>query len=123
MRSGAFIGRARRDCALPQAGNGGSDVTHALLALVAQIGVGLLTGRWLAGGIAAAGFFLGREHAQAEYRWIEEFGAGRRANLPAWGGLDPAAWTGKGVMDALLPVVAVGLCYAVATRLGGRPRA
>lgn len=26
--------------------------------------------------------FIGREHAQAEYRWIETFGSHRRAYLP-----------------------------------------
>lgn len=97
-------------------------MSHAALALLAQIAVGALTGRWLVGGLAAAAFFLGREHAQAEYRWIEIFGAGRRANLPVWGGLDPEAWTAQSVFDVLLPIFAVCICYAAASGLRSRGR-
>lgn len=41
---------------------------------------------------AAPLVFLGREHAQAEYRWIETYGHGQRANLPWWGGFDGRVW-------------------------------
>lgn len=37
-------------------------------------------------------FFIGREHAQAEYRWIETFGLGKRANIPWWATLDKRVW-------------------------------
>lgn len=62
---------------------------HALVALALQIAVGLACGNWWAGGLLGAALFIGREHAQAEYRWIESFGLGRRANMPWWGGFDP----------------------------------
>lgn len=55
--------------------------------------------------LLAAAFFLGREHAQAEYRWIDAYGGGQRANMPWWGGFDPRAWTFKGLMDWLLPLL------------------
>lgn len=45
---------------------------------------------WLC--LAAPMAFLGREHAQAEYRWIKTFGNGIRANLPWWGAFDPRVW-------------------------------
>lgn len=38
------------------------------------------------------GLFAGREHAQAEYRWIEHYGSGLRTNMPWWGGFDPKVW-------------------------------
>lgn len=41
---------------------------------------------------AAPLIFAGREHAQAEYRWIENFGSHRRAYLPWWGGLYRRVW-------------------------------
>ena len=63
----------------------------------------------------AAAFFLGREHAQAEYRWIDAYGGGQRANMPWWGGFDPRAWTFKGLMDWLLPLlVAVSYWWLLA---------
>lgn len=67
-------------------------IGHLLLALGLQGLVVLLTRNWWAGAIAAAGWAVSRELAQAEYRWIEQFGHGLRANMPWWGGLDPAVW-------------------------------
>ena len=52
------------------------------------------------------GFYIGREHAQAEYRYIEAHGK-KRANCPWWCGFMPEAWTMKSVMDFLLPIIAV----------------
>lgn len=52
------------------------------------------------------GFYIGREHAQAEYRYIEAHGR-KRANCPWWCGFMPEAWTMKGIMDFLLPIIAV----------------
>ena len=51
-------------------------------------------------------FYIGREHAQAEYRYIEAHGR-KRANCPWWCGFMPEAWTMKGVMDFLLPIIVV----------------
>lgn len=41
----------------------------------------------------ASAYFIGRELAQAEYRWIEHIGQGLRANMPWWGPFDPQVWT------------------------------
>jgi hypothetical protein len=86
-----------------------SPVYHALLALAAQTAIGLLTGNWWAGAAFGAAFYLGREHAQAEYRWIKEFGDGKRSNMPAWGGFDPRVWSNDVAswLDWVLPLFTV----------------
>lgn len=48
-------------------------------------------------------FYLGREHAQAEYRYIEAHG-GSRDKCPMWCGFLPEAWTDKGLLDFLFPL-------------------
>jgi len=65
---------------------------HALVALLLQVAIGLMTRQWWAGAALACGYFLGRELAQAEYRWIEQFGHGLRANMPWWGAFDLRVW-------------------------------
>jgi len=62
----------------------------------------------VAGACAAIAWAVAREVTQAEYRWIERFGGGLRANMPPWGGFDPAVW-GKvdPWLDWLGPAVAV----------------
>jgi len=82
---------------------------HVLIAILTQAGFGLTTGNWLAGGLAGVGVFLGREHAQAEYRWIEHRGNGRRANMPWWGGFDPRVWSVKSLLDWVAPLVFVSI--------------
>jgi len=86
-----------------------SPVYHALLAVAAQVLISLLTGNWWAGAAFGAAFYIGREHAQAEYRWIKSFGEGKRSNMPAWGGFDPRVWTGNyaSLADWLVPAVVV----------------
>lgn len=82
---------------------------HVILGLAMQALAGLSAGEWWLGAAAAAALFIGREHAQAEYRWIETFGLGRRANMPWWGGFDPRVWRGHpgSFFDWLAPLVAV----------------
>lgn len=88
---------------------------HAAIAVTAQMLVGLLTGNWWLGGLLACIWWIAREHTQAEYRWIEQFGAGVRANMPQWGGFDPRVWTLGSVVDWLVPVVASALLYLCLT--------
>ncbi|MBY0344934.1 MAG: hypothetical protein K2Q29_13875, partial [Sphingomonadales bacterium] len=57
-------------------------VEHGLITAAVQLLVGWLTGNWWAGGGLTSGYFIGREIAQAEYRWIEQFGTGLRADMP-----------------------------------------
>lgn len=65
---------------------------HIALALLVQAAVGLLTRNWWAGAALASAYFIGREAAQAEYRWIELYGAGLRANMPWWAAFDLRVW-------------------------------
>lgn len=67
-------------------------IEHALFALAIQLCIGLCCRNWWAGAALACGYFMGRELAQAEYRWIEEFGGGLRANMPWWGAFDGRVW-------------------------------
>ena len=85
-------------------------IEHTLIALVIQAAIGLATRNWWAGAALASGYFIGREIAQAEYRWIELFGEGLRANLPWWGAFDRAVWTRPDqIADWLGPVLATTL--------------
>lgn len=68
-------------------------IGHLIAALAVQAAIGLLSGDWWAGAALGAGLFIGREHAQAEYRWIAAYTPdGRRAAMPWWGGFDPRVW-------------------------------
>ena len=84
---------------------------HSVIALVLQAIIGLVTGDWWMGAAAGSLLFVGREHAQAEYRNIEHNYGGRRENMPWWGGMDPRVWTIKSLLDFILPSIA---CVAVA---------
>jgi hypothetical protein len=65
---------------------------HIIFAVALQICIALLFRNWAAGTTAAIGWTVSREIAQAEYRWIEQFGSGVRANMPWCGGLDYRVW-------------------------------
>jgi len=67
-------------------------VQHAIMAIIAQAAIGLLTGNWWAGAALGSAYFIGREVDQAEYRWIEQYGRGRRVNMPWWGRFDLRVW-------------------------------
>jgi hypothetical protein len=92
-------------------------VEHALAAVAIQAVIGLTTRNWWIGAALASGYFLGREVAQAEYRWIEQFGDGLRANLPWWGAADARLWTQSAqVADWLGPILATALVAVVISR-------
>jgi hypothetical protein len=87
---------------------------HVAGALAIQGLIAVLTGNWWIGGGAAAGLFMGRELSQAEYRWIERFGEGRRANMPWWGGFDRRLWDWHSVLGWTAPLLAtVALAYSL----------
>lgn len=66
--------------------------------------------------LVIAGFYLGREHAQAEYRYIEQFCDHKRANMPWWGGLSPKVWNAKSLTDWLLPAIVTALYFLLDKR-------
>lgn len=81
-------------------------LNHTLIALLIQFSLGFLFNQWLMGAMVATALFLGREHAQAEYRWIEKYGAGKRENLSFWDTFDSRVWdTDSFFWDLLLPVI------------------
>lgn len=90
-----------------------SPLTHAAIAVVVQCAFGLLTGMWGAGGAIGCMWFIAREHTQAEYRWIAKFGAGKRANMPWWGGFDWRAWNLPSLLDWLVPVVVCAVVWVI----------
>ena len=82
-------------------------LAHPVIALVLQAIIGLASGDWWVGAAAGAFYFVGREYAQAEYRNIEQNYNGYRRNMPYFGGLESRAWTLKGLLDFILPSIAV----------------
>ena len=61
-------------------------------------------------------FYVGREHAQAEYRYISSHGD-KRANCPLWCGFLPSAWTWKGLGDFIFPLLVAIIMYVIAVNL------
>jgi len=92
-------------------------VEHTVVAVAIQMLIAAMTGRWWAGALLMSGYFIGRELAQAEYRWIEQFGEGLRANMPWWGAFDPRVWERPDqIADWLGPLVATVTIALVAER-------
>lgn len=90
---------------------------HIPQAVLIQILIAPFFG-WWAGAFAGAFFFIGREHAQAEYRNIEKNYAGKRLNMPWWGGFELKAWDLKSMLDWILPTI-IGFVIAIlATFMG-----
>ena len=67
------------------------DLAHTASVIVAA-SIGYFFDYALEGAVLMMAFFVGRELAQAEYKWIERYGLGRRYNMPWWGALDPRVW-------------------------------
>ena len=55
--------------------------------------------------LVAACFYMGREHAQAEQRVINQRYINKRASAPWWCGFEYRAWTVKGILDWILPLI------------------
>lgn len=91
-----------------------SPICHAIAAMALQCAVGLVSGMWGVGGAIGCIWFIAREHTQAEYRWIAQFGAGKRANMPWWGGFSWRAWNLPSLLDWLVPMLACVVVYFVA---------
>lgn len=95
-------------------------VDHIVIALAIEVGLALLLRNWVAGAAASCAWSICREITQAEYRWIEHFGSGLRANMPWWGGFDPRVWQRADPwLDWIVPVAAAIAVAFVATRIGG----
>jgi hypothetical protein len=90
---------------------------HIIAALAVQVACRMLTGSWRLGAAIASAYFIGRELAQAEYRWIEWFGHGLRKNMPWWGPFDMRVWTTLDQwVDWLGPLLATSTLAVAMTR-------
>ena len=88
-------------------------MTHTAVTLVAALFSWYVFG-YDAAGLIIAAVYIGREHAQAEYRWINTYGRGFRRNMPWWGGFDHKVWNLKSLLDWFLPlIVAVAIIEVV----------
>jgi hypothetical protein len=86
---------------------------HSAYALLFMAIIGLLTGNWFAGACFGSAFFLGREHAQAEYRVIQAYYEGKRTNMPWYGGFESKAWSLKSVLDFGLPIIVTTIALVI----------
>lgn len=94
-------------------------IDHIVVAILIQLLVRIISGSWVAGAAAACTWFMSRELTQAEYRWIEQFGAGLRANMPWWGGFDPRVWQKTDPwVDWIVPSIVTSAIAFVAQRRG-----
>lgn len=86
-----------------------TNIEHLIAALVMQAAIALLTGDWWVGAAAGAFFFLGREHAQVEYKYIKQ-SSGRRHETPIapeLAAFNPGLWSRDAILDFAIPVVGV----------------
>ena len=87
-----------------------NNLEHLLISLCLQAVIGGLTGNWWCGAAVCAALWIGREQAQAEYRWIAWFGNGNRENLKWWYALKPEVWNKHNFFwNLALPIVCVTL--------------
>jgi hypothetical protein len=97
-------------------------IEHIMLAVTIQLAGFALIRSWWAGALAASAWSISREITQAEYRWIEQFGSGLRANMPWWGGFDLRVWQKLDPwLDWLLPCLTVAAIAFIAARRNSRP--
>jgi hypothetical protein len=90
---------------------------HALWALGIQVTLALLTGDWWLGAAVGIAVFVGREHSQAEERYIKANG-GERYGTPIraeFGAFLPRYWDVDSVLDVAVPAAA---CVALAAVMG-----
>lgn len=82
-------------------------IEHAFTAVAVQGGWAFATGDWIAGGVMGVLLFVGREHAQAEQRYLK---AGIGSLPPELGCLHPRYWDIGSVLDVAVPAAA---CIAI----------
>lgn len=91
-------------------------MNHILPALAIQLLLSPFS--WWAGVLFAAGYYIGREMAQAEYRVIQNFYDGKRVNMPWYGAFERRAWTQKGILDFVLPIAATTIVLIIVKLVG-----
>jgi len=92
-----------------------ANLEHLFISLCLQAAIGLTTGNWWAGAAVVSALWIGREQAQAEYRWIAQFGDGQRENLRWWNALDPKVWDMHSFFwNLVLPIMVVTIIGVLA---------
>ncbi|GAA3704476.1 hypothetical protein GCM10022421_09110 [Oceanisphaera sediminis] len=88
-------------------------MSHTIITLAAVLAAFLFNWQWQAA-LAMTAFWAGREHAQAEYRWLTAHKA-NRSRMPWCAGFLPESWHRDGLVnDLLLPSVAgLALCLVI----------
>lgn len=79
--------------------------SHSIITLATALAASLFGWQWQAALVMAA-LWLGREHAQAEYRWLAAHNA-NRSRMPWVAGFLPESWNRDALVnDLLLPILA-----------------
>ena len=86
-------------------------IAQTFLAILIQIAFGLATNDWTLGGTIACVWWWSREHVQAEYRWIEEFGGETNSTQSYLGGFHPKVWSLTGSLGFIVPMLACLVFY------------
>lgn len=84
--------------------------SHTIITLAAVLAAFLFGAQWEVA-LAMAGFWAGREHAQAEYRWLTAHKA-NRSRMPWVAGFLPESWSRDALVNDLLLPAGVGLLAA-----------
>lgn len=83
-----------------------SSLVHVFFAVLFQCMVGFLTQDWFLGALGAVMFYLGREHAQHEYKIAGYLRTGRSVkDLKPWEGFDIFNWGVDSTLDWVAPLV------------------
>jgi hypothetical protein len=91
--------------------------TNHNIAAIILVAIATYFGHGYEMAIGITAFFIGREEAQAEERYINRFANRKRANAPWYCGFIPKAWNLDSlVLDMILPsILAFGTFYVLKT--------
>lgn len=92
-----------------------TNLEHAVVAVIVQVVVFVATGDWWLGAALGAGLFLGREHAQAENRYMAATGHTYDDSFPELACFSPRWWSRDAVLDFVAPAAAVCAVALLAT--------
>lgn len=84
--------------------------SHSIITLATVLAAFFFDLQWPAA-LAMAAFWCGREHAQAEYRWLALHKA-NRSQMPWVAGFLPESWNRDGLVNDLLLPSAAGIALA-----------
>jgi hypothetical protein len=88
------------------------NLLHSITVLIA-FAIGCVFGYPVVFTLCSVWFFIGREIAQAEYRWIEHYGKGKRANMHWYAPLDLRLWDAHSWWWNLALPIIIGLVLLV----------